>query len=712
MIEKKYEIELDGKKLSFEFGFMAKQADVSVLVRYGDTAVNTTVVVDKEPKEGIDFFPLSVEYEEKLYAAGRIPGGFKKREGRAADEAILVSRAIDRPLRPLFPKDLRNSVVINNLVLARDLDYSPEFAAMIGSNLAVYVSSIPFEGPIATVNIGMCNGEFVLNPNLEEREKSILTLTLAGSLDKIVMIEAGGSEIPNDTMMDAIEFGHKYIKKLCKMFKQICEEIGQEKFEYESQELDKDILDEITKEYEAEMDEALTNADKEKVDKVVNKIKGEIEEKIKKEIEELESKDKLDLNLIREKNKLLSKVIEYVNKLEKNIVRKNILEKDKRVDGRKLDEVRKLSAKVGLFRRLHGSGMFTRGETQALTITTLGKLTDEQRLDNLTEVETKRYIHQYNFPPYSVGEARTSRGPGRREIGHGALAEKALVPVIPSKEEFPYTIRVVSEIMGSNGSTSLASVCGSTLSLMDAGVPIKKPVAGISVGLFTREDGTYKMPIDIQGLEDFFGDMDFKVAGTKDGITAIQVDIKVLGLTIEQVREALEKTEKVRIKIIDEIILKEIKEPRKEISEFALKTEILKIDEDKIGKLIGAAGKNINRIIEETECEIDIEDDGTVIIYSMDKEKIAKAKEMVELSVIEYKEGDITVGVVNSIVKFGAFVTLPNGEEGLLHISKLSKKRVEKVEDVLKLGDKIRVKVANIDSDGKISLEAKGLNRE
>ena len=707
MIEKKYEIELDGKKLSFEFGFMAKQADVSVLVRYGDTAVNTTVVVDKEPKEGIDFFPLSVEYEEKLYAAGKIPGGFKKREGRPTDEAILVSRAIDRPLRPLFPSDLRNSVVINNLVISSDIDCSPEFAAMVGSNLAVYVSSIPFNGPIATVNIGICDGKFVLNPDLKQRDESSLVLTLAGSKDKIVMIEAGGKEIPNDTMMEAIEFGHKYIKMLCDFFEKIREEIGESKFEYEKIVLDEEYLGYIDNKYRKTLEDELVNKNKGEVDKVIQKIVSEESQILKDEIKKFESKDKLDLDAIRKKQELLGKLIEFVNKVEKDVVRRKILDKGERVDGRGLNDVRLLSASVGLFKRTHGSGMFTRGETQALTITTLGRTNEDQKLDNLSEVEYKRYMHQYNFPPYSVGEARTSRGPGRREIGHGALAEKALVPVLPSEEEFPYTIRVVSEIMGSNGSTSLASVCGSTLSLMDAGVPIKKPVAGISVGLVTDTDGHYEMPIDIQGLEDFYGDMDFKVAGTKDGITAIQVDIKIDGLTIEQVRKALDKTEKVRIRIIDEVILKAIPEPRKEISPYALKTEMVKIDPDKIGKLIGVAGKNINRIIEETETEIDIEDDGRVIIYSYNKDSILKAKELVELSTIEYKKGDLVEGVVSSIVKFGAFLTLPNGEEALLHISKISKEKVNKVEDVLKMGQVVKVKINDVDDDGKISVDAR-----
>lgn len=707
MIEKKYEIELDGKKLSFEFGFMAKQTDVSVLVRYGDTAVNTTVVVDKEPKEGIDFFPLSVEYEEKLYAAGKIPGGFKKREGKPTDEAILVSRAIDRPLRPLFPSDLRNSVVINNLVISSDIDCSPEFAAMVGSNLAVHVSSIPFNGPIATVNIGICDGKFVLNPDLKQRDESSLVLTLAGSKEKIVMIEAGGKEIPNDTMMEAIEFGHKYIKMLCDFFAKIREEIGEPKFEYEKIVLDEEYLGYIDNKYRKTLEDELVNKNKGEVDKVIQKIVNEESQILKDEIKKLESKDKLDLEAIRKKQELLGKLIEFVNKLEKDVVRRKILDKGERVDGRGLNDVRLLSASVGLFKRTHGSGMFTRGETQALTITTLGRTNEDQKLDNLSEVEYKRYIHQYNFPPYSVGEARTSRGPGRREIGHGALAEKALVPVLPSEEEFPYTIRVVSEIMGSNGSTSLASVCGSTLSLMDAGVPIKKPVAGISVGLVTDKDGHYEMPIDIQGLEDFYGDMDFKVAGTKDGITAIQVDIKIDGLTIEQVRKALDKTEKVRIRIIDDVILKAIPEPRKEISPYALKTEMVKIDPDKIGKLIGAAGKNINRIIEETETEIDIEDDGRVIIYSYNKDSILKAKELVELSTIEYKKGDLVEGVVSSIVKFGAFLTLPNGEEALLHISKISKEKVNKVEDVLKMGQVVKVKINDVDDDGKISVDAR-----
>lgn len=726
-MQKKYEIELDGKKLSFEFGKFARFANTSVLIRYGGTAVLTTITASKEANEELDFFPLSVDYEEKLYSVGKIPGGFQKREGRPTEIATLIGRAIDRPMRPLFPSDLRNQVQISALLLSVDEDFSPEFAAMIGANIGVHVSDVPFNGPIATVNVGLMEDNYVLNPTEEMKEKSELYLTVAGSKDKIVMIEAGANEVSNQVMMDAIKFGHKYIKELCEFQEKVRQEIGLEKFEYKINEIDTEIMKIARKECAGDIRKLLdTYPSKEKLDEGIAEAREKLKEVLSNKIDELTEKlwemqekqgenydwenddEKLQANCI----KYMDKAGDVINALEKDIIRQNIIEKKQRVDGRKLEEVRKLAGEVALFERTHGSGLFERGETQVLSLTTLGKLSEVQRLDGVDPQEEKRYMHQYNFPGYSVGEARGSRGPGRREIGHGALAEKSLIPVLPDRENFPYAIRVVSEVLGSNGSTSQAAICGSTLSLMDAGVPIKAPVAGISAGLFVHnpEDGNYDdytMITDIQGVEDFFGDMDFKVGGTKKGITAIQVDIKIDGLTYAIIEEAFEKTEKARIDIIDNVILDTISKPREELSPYAPKITKLMIPIEKIGMLIGAAGKNINKIIEETGVEIDIEDDGLVLIYGEDTETTKKALEMIELSIKEYEVGEIVTGTVIRIVKFGAFIELPNGQEGLLHISKISNKRVNNVEDELEEGQEITVKVDEIDKEGKIDLNRK-----
>ena len=707
---KKFETEFVGEKISFEFGKLANQANQSVLVRQGGTAILVAVTASNSPKEGIDFFPLSVDYEEKLYSVGKIPGGFKKREGRPADAAVLIGRAIDRPLRPLFPEDLRNEVVISCLVLSVDQNYQPDILSMIGASVAVTTSDIPFNGPLGAIEVGLIDNKIVLNPNEEQREKSDLKLTLAASKDKIVMIEAGAYELTNDKMMEAIKEGHKEIKKLIEFIEKIQKEIGKEKFEYEEQKVNEELLKIVRENHYKTIKGFLNKTDKQTLENNLNKLTEDIRTNIQelnngfevlKDLTELEISEKQ-----AEFNKELNEIITY---LEKEIVRKQILEEDIRVDGRGRDEVRVLSSEVKLFERTHGSGLFARGETQVLSITTLGKLSEGQKLDGLDNEEGKRYMHQYNFPGYSVGEARPARSTNRREIGHGALAEKALEPVIPSEEEFPYAIRVVSEIMGSNGSTSQGAVCGSTLALMDAGVPIKKPVAGISAGLFTAEDGKYKEVTDIQGIEDFFGDMDFKVAGTVDGITAIQVDIKNDGLTYEQIEEAFERTLKARTDIINEVILKAIDKPREDVSEYALKIGQTKVEQTRIGELIGPAGKNINRIIDATGTEIDIQEDGRVLVYGYDRKALDKAIHMIEESVKTFEVGDIVTGKVVNIVKFGAFIDLGGGTEGLLHISKISKERVNKVEDVLKLGEEITVKVVEVDDNGKISLDRKSL---
>ena len=697
---KTFETELAGRKLVFETGKMAGLANGSVLVRYGDTCVIVNVTASKEPRDGIDFFPLSVDYEEKLYSVGKIPGSFTKREGKPSDKAILTSRAIDRPLRPLFPKDFRNDVVVVATVLCVDQDNSPEVAAMIGASAALSISDIPFGGPTAAVNVGLIDGQIVINPTETQREVSDLTLTVAGTEEKIAMIEAGANEIPDDLMLEAIKAGHEEIKKICKFISKMKEEIGKPKFEYKSFEVDQDVYEFIEENFKEEMKEEVQEVDKEirdkNIDALTEKIKLAYTEKFGEEVAE---EHKTDIG-------------EAIYKLEKKCVREMIFVEHKRVDGRALDEIRPLSCEVDLLPRTHGSALFTRGQTQVLSIATLGMTTEEQILDGIDTETSKRYMHQYNFPSYSVGEARPSRGPGRREVGHGALAEKALVPVIPSKEEFPYAIRVVSEVLSSNGSTSQASICGSTLALMAAGVPIKRPVAGISTGLVTNPDdeNDYVMLTDIQGLEDFFGDMDFKVGGTEKGITAIQVDIKVDGLSYEIIKEAFEKTRIARKHILENVMLPVISEPRKEISKYAPKIVNTTIKVDKIKDVIGPGGKMINKIIDETGVKIDIEEDGQVFIYSSDSESANRALEMIEDIVREVEVGGIYFGTVVKIATFGAFIDLGFGDkEGLLHISKISKERIKNVEDVLHVGDKVTVKVYEIDEQGRINLTMKDL---
>ena len=696
---KMYETELAGRKLTIETGKIAKQANGSVVVRYGDTVVMTNVTASKEAQEGVDFFPLSVNYEEKLYAVGRIPGSFNRREGKPSDKAILVSRAIDRPIRPLFPSDFRNDVCVTNTVLSVDEECSPEVCANIGTSAALSISDIPWGGPTAAVQVGYVNNEFVINPTEEQNKVSRLHLTVAGTLEKIVMIEAGADEIPNDVMLDAIKEGHKEIKKMCQFITDIKNEIGKPKFEYQSFSVDKEFYSAVCEKFENEMAEAVQNTDKEirnaNVDVVSEKIKQLAIEMYGEDAEETRAFD----------------ISQSIHDLEKKCVRSMILNEHKRPDGRRLDEVRPLSAEVHVLPRVHGSGLFTRGQTQVMTVCTLGTKEDAQELDGIEPETRKRYMHQYNFPSYSVGEAKPSKGPGRREIGHGALAERALLPVIPSEEEFPYSMRLVSEVLESNGSTSQASICGSTLALMDAGVPIKKPVAGISSGLITNKDNPndYVVLTDIQDIEDFFGDMDFKVGGTKDGITAIQVDIKIDGLTYDIIKEAFERTKIARDMIIDDVILKAIPEPRKEISKYAPKIVSTKIPVEKIKDVIGTGGKTINKIIEKTGVKIDIEEDGEVFIYSNDIDNANKALKLIENITREIEVNNIYDGVVVKIMPFGAFVDLGAGKQGLLHISKISSKRIDKVEDVLSVGDEIKVKVVNIDNQGKIDLSMNDL---
>ncbi len=692
-----YETELAGRKLSIETGKIAELSNGSVLVRYGDTCVMVNVTASKEPKEGIDFFPLSVDYEEKLYAVGKIPGSYSKREGKPSDKAILTSRAIDRPLRPLFPKDFRNDVVVVATVLSVDQDNSPEVAAMIGASAALSISDIPFGGPTAAVNVGLINGKIIINPTEEQRKISDLTLTVAGTKEKIAMIEAGANEVPNDVMLEAIKKGHKEIKKICTFISKMKKEIGKPKFEYKSFEVDEQIYEYLAENYTEDMKTAVTERNKtlrdENVDKLTQKVMEDYKEKFG---EEKAEEDKAQIG-------------EALYKLEKKIVRDMIFYNHKRVDGRELDEIRPLSCEVGILPRVHGSSIFTRGLTQVMSVATLGMVSEEQSLDGIDTEESKRYMHQYNFPGYSVGEARTSRGPGRREIGHGALAEKALVPVLPSIEDFPYSIRVVSEILSSNGSTSQGSICASTLALMDAGVPIKRPVAGISTGLVTNpeDENDYVMLTDIQGIEDFFGDMDFKVGGTEKGITAIQVDIKVDGLSYKIIKEAFEKTEKARKYILNDIMLPQIAEPRKELSPYAPKTITTKIKVDKIKDVIGTGGKVINKIIEETGVKIDIEEDGQVYIYGENSEKAYDALEMIEDIVREIEVGGIYYAPVIRTTSFGAFVDLGNGREGLIHISQIADEHIRRVDDYLKIGQKVTVRVTSIDPQGRINLTMK-----
>ena len=691
---KQFSMELAGRTLMVEVGRVAAQANGAAFMHYGDTVVLSTATASEKPRDGIDFFPLSVEYEEKLYAVGKIPGGYLKREGKPSENAILTDRVIDRPMRPLFPKDYRNDVALNNLVMSVDPDCSPELTAMLGSAIATAISDIPFDGPTASTMVGLIDGEFVINPTSAQKEVSDLALTVASTREKVIMIEAGANEVPEDVMLEAIFKAHEVNQEIIKFIDTIVAECGKEKHDYEHHIVDPEMYDDMVAFITPEaMEEAVFTDDKQTREANIRAIEEKLEERY------------------AENEEWLAQIGEAVYAFQKKTVRKMILKDHKRPDGRDIKQIRPLHAEVDCLPRVHGSALFQRGQTQVMTVTTLGSLSEAQRLDGIDVTETtKRYMHHYNFPSYSVGETRPSRGPGRREIGHGALAERALVPVLPSEEEFPYAIRTVSEIMESNGSTSQGSICASSLSLMAAGVPVKAPVAGISVGLVTGEgDDDYIILTDIQGLEDFFGDMDFKVGGTKDGITAIQVDIKIDGLTYEIIRQAFERTKIARDHIIDDVILKAIPEPRKEVSKYAPKVLSLTIPTEKIKDVIGSGGKTINKIIEATGVKIDIEDDGHVSIYSEDGESAAKAKKMIEDITREIEAGKIYDGVVTRIVPFGAFVDLGAGKEGLLHISKISSKRVEKVEDVLAIGDEIRVKVSEIDNQGRINLNMKDL---
>lgn len=696
---KSYETELAGRKLVIETGKLAGLANGNVVVKYGDTVVMVNVTASKEPKEGIDFFPLSVDFEEKMYSVGKIPGSYTKREGKPSDKAILVSRAIDRPLRPLFPKDFRNDVVVVATVLCVEQDNSPEVAAMIGASAALSISDIPFGGPTAAVNVGLVNGEIVINPTEAQRKVSDLNLTVAGTVEKVAMIEAGANEVPDDVMLEAIKKGHEEIKKVCQFIQKMKDEIGKPKFAYKSFAVDHDLYEELEKDYTEKMKIAIQEIDKDTRDNNVAALTEEIENALAEKLGEEEF----------EKRK--QEIGEAVYKLEKKCVRDMIFYEHKRVDGRAIDEIRPLSCEVGLLPRTHGSALFTRGQTQVMSIVTLGMKSEEQELDGIDTETAKRYMHQYNFPGYSVGEAKTSRGPGRREIGHGALAEKALVPVLPPVEEFPYAIRVVSEVLSSNGSTSQASICGSTLALMDAGVPIKRPVAGISTGLVTNPENPddYVMLTDIQGLEDFFGDMDFKVGGTEKGITAIQVDIKVDGLSYKIIEEAFARTRKARQYILDDIMKPVISEPREEISKYAPHIITTQIKVEKIKDVIGKGGETINKIIDETGVKIDIEEDGQVFIYSTDAEMGEKALDMIENIARVVEVGQIYYGTVTRTTSFGAFVDIGGGKEGLVHISKIAKEHIKNVADYVNVGDKVPVKVIEIDDQGRINLTMKDL---
>lgn len=689
---KTFEFELAGRPLVVETGKVAGLANGSCIVRYGETAVLACATASARPREGIDFLPLSVDFEERMYSVGKIPGGFLKREGRPGEKAILTSRVIDRSIRPLFPKDLRNDVNVNLTVLAVDHDAAPEIAAMIGASIALSISDIPWNGPIGAVFVGMMpDGKLMINPTQKQNETSILDLTVSASQEKVVMIEAGAKEVSDDDMFNAIMLGHAVIKQLLVFIRNIVSEVGKEKFSYPSGELDHDMFDEIFAYVEEDVMQALDTDDK--------NVRDERMEPVQDKIMEAFLEKYPDLPVIYP---------ELIYKIQKKIVRRWLLVDKKRVDGRRMDEIRPLNAEVGLFKRVHGSGLFTRGQTQVMTIATLGPISDAQVLDGIWSEDSKRYMHHYNFPGYSVGEAKSSRSPGRREIGHGALAERSLVPVLPSVEEFPYAIRLVSEVVSSNGSTSQGSVCGSTLALMDAGVPITAPVAGISCGLITAEDSDdFMTMIDIQGLEDFYGDMDFKVAGTHKGITSIQMDIKVDGLTPEIIREAFEVTHKGRDYIIDEILLKAIPEPRKQVSEFAPKMLSMKISVDKIREVIGTGGKVIQKIVADTGAKIDIEDDGSIFISAIDQSSIDAAKKTIDGIVFEPEAGAIYEGVVTRIIPIGAFVEFAPGKEGLVHISKLDNKRTEKVEDVCNVGDTMRVKFLGVDERGRLNLSRK-----
>jgi len=689
---RKFSMELAGRNLTIETGQLAQLANGSALVRYGDTVILSTATASATPREGIDFFPLSVDYEEKLYAVGKIPGGFIKREGKPSEKAILTSRVIDRPIRPLFPKDLRNDVAVVNTVLSVDQDNSPEIAAMIGTSVALSISDIPFNGPIGGVVLGLVDGEVVINPTAAQREKSEMYVTLAGTSEKITMIEAGAKEVSEEVMLNAVIKGHEEIKKIAAFIKGIADEIGKPKFEYQSAEVPREIFDAVYELAYEDMRKAVLTDDKTVRDAQVAALTEEIQQKLAETFPDS-----------------TAAIAEAIYKLEKKVVRKYILDEGKRVDGRRLDEIRPMSAAVSLLPRTHGSGLFQRGQTQVMTIVTLGGINEAQMLDGVDLEEEKRYMHHYNFPGYSVGEAKTSRGPGRREIGHGALAERALEPVIPSEDEFPYAIRLVSEVLMSNGSTSQGSVCGSTLALMDAGVPIKAPVAGISAGLVIDEENPERFItfMDIQGIEDFFGDMDFKVAGTKKGITAIQMDIKVDGLSYEIIKQAFELTRKGRIQILDEVIAPVIAEPRKHLSPYAPKMFRINIDPDKIRDVIGPGGKVINKIIDETGVKIDIKDDGRVFVSTPDESAGKRAISIIEAIAKDVQPGQIFLGKVTRLMNFGVFVEFAPGKEGLVHISKLDNKRVSRVEDVCKVGDEMLVKVLEIDKQGRINLSRK-----
>ena len=687
---KKFSYELAGRPLTVETGKMAGLANGSALVRYGDTAILACATASARPREGIDFLPLSIDFEERLYSVGRIPGSYLKREGRPSEKAILTSRVIDRPIRPLFPKDLRNDVAISLLVLSVDHDCSPEITGMIGASVALSISDIPWNGPIGGVFVGLTDEEgIIINPTSEQRKRSKLELTVAASEKKVVMIEAGAEEVSDDVMFDAIMKAHEEIKGIVAFINSIVTEIGKPKFEYPSCELDHDMFEKVFDFCEKDVMFALDTDDKTVRDARMEPVRDAIMEKFLEEYPDLEAI-----------------YPELIYKIQKKIVRRWLLDDKKRVDGRRMDQIRPLAAEVGLFKRVHGSGLFTRGQTQVMTIATLGPVSDAQMLDGITEETEKRYMHHYNFPGYSVGEAKSSRSPGRREIGHGALAERSLVPVLPSVEEFPYAIRLVSEVISSNGSTSQGSVCGSTLALMDAGVPIKAPVAGISCGLITEGERFMTM-IDIQGLEDFYGDMDFKVAGTHKGITSIQMDLKIDGLTPEIIKEALAVTHKGRDYIIDEIILKAIPAPRAEVSEYAPKMLTMKIDVEKISEVIGKQGKVIQGIVADTGAKVDIEDDGTIYISSPSKESIEAAKAAIDAIVFEPVPGEIYTGKVTRIIPIGAFVEFAPKKEGLVHISKLDRKRTEKVEDVCNVGDEMKVKFLGFDEKGRMNLSRK-----
>ncbi|SDY84746.1 polyribonucleotide nucleotidyltransferase [Proteiniborus ethanoligenes] len=687
-MERTFESILGGRKLSVTTGKIAEQAGGACLVRYGDTVVLATATASKEPREGIDFFPLSVDYEERLYAAGKIPGGFIKREGKPSEKAILTSRLIDRPIRPLFPDDYRNDVQVIATVLSVDPDCTPDIVSMIGASIALTISDIPFNGPTGSVSVGLIDNKFIINPTCEQRNKSILSLVVSGTEEAVMMVEAGANEIDEAVMLDAIITGHEEIKQICKFINQIQEEVGKEKKDYKVFQVDKEIDVEVREYTKEKMSDAIKTVDKQERQENMDKVKAEaVEYFLEKYPENIKDIEEILYNIIKEE------------------VRRLIIEEGIRPDNRKVDEIRKITSEVGLLPRTHGSGLFTRGQTQVLTVATLGAAGDAQVIDGLGEEEEKRYMHHYNFPPYSVGETRFLRGPGRREIGHGALAERALEPVIPSIEEFPYTIRLVSEVVSSNGSTSQASVCGSTLALLDAGVPISSPVAGIAMGLMKSEEKVAILT-DIQGMEDFLGDMDFKVAGTEKGITAIQMDIKIAGIDRDILKEALEKAKQGRLHILNKMN-EVISQPRKELSPYAPRILTMTVNPDKIRDIIGPGGKVINKIIDETGVKIDIEDDGKVIIAAENIESGRKALEMIEKIVEEIEVGKIYLGKVTRIMAFGAFVEVLNGKEGLVHISNIARERVNKVEDVLSVGDEILVKVTEIDNQGRVNLSRK-----